>query len=661
MPPKNFETTKAQAKLVRSAAKGFSEAQFGTSTSEEELPFAERPEDEQADILYRAESLIAKRRDLTRDLRAEHAEPEQAPAYEIKWVNGRPLKIPAPTRTANPFDTADIRARELAESKLVEVKQDLVGLGQIPGFRHAYEKKFAHLYLTMKMAKAAEQYKAGMEELEAKRRDIIMESSKSGAKKGAGAVTGLARERIHALDEEIEVLKEKLGMLKTHEGGEIVDRFLVLKGYGEAAAKNRIVEVPSVKEIVDNVLNAMEEGKPYMLAGHLGSGKTEFARHAARLHMLKNGSGWDPKTEDPEQAYDHLEPEIFSGSDEASIYDLVGKLKLQGRAMDSKTAAIAAKKIAEGLKEHGIDLPETEAAKLAVGQGNIVETIMAYGPLGRALKEDKPIIIDEINLMPPEIVGRINDILLRRVGDKFRLQENGEEMFTRGPGFAVVSTLNLGHQYAGIRDFNAAFASRWIGQEVDYPAPEENFDLMLSALIRKDRTRLPPDFPPESYDKLIALAVVAREIQECFSGQTEGQRFMALAQSASAEKAQLEKVVVSTRDLMRKIIEPYRQSNFRESLDEIIAKNILRPAAISSKDDQTFLTEIFLRRGFFEGWKAEDFAAKGIRTVSQKEIDALQANKGSEEYMNANAKFNDLLGSAHQGADQIRKGLMVGM
>jgi len=642
-----------------------------------EPSFESLPEDEQADLMYNLQSLLAERRDLVRSLqeaRSESTAEQPAQAFVMKKIGKHFVK--KPVNAPAPFSQEKAKSIDDAESRLVEVKSQLLEVGKQPGVREAYEKKLTRFYFLMKAAKRLEEWKQRLAMIEEEMRTLSVE-----AKKGkSGSLIGAKLEVYNQLQAERDGLIDNLHIPEEYDAGQQLERFMELKEYSHAAVKGRIIEVPTVEKTVNEGLEAMRRHQPFMLAGHLGSGKTEVARHMARLFMLENGVGYDPNlNEDLDEVYDRLQPEVFSGAEEASVYDLIGKLKLTGRAMDAKSAAKAAKEMQVELAKHGVkDMPIEELIKGILGQSNITETVFNYGPLGRALRDGKPIIIDEINLMPPEVVGRINDLLLRPVGSKVRLQENGEEEFVVKPGFTVLATLNLGHQYAGVREFNAAFASRWVGREVDYPTVEEDFDLILATLMRKDRTRLPPNFPAAEYEKLIDLAVVTREIQELFSGQTEGQRYMAKVTSMEAEKSQLEKVVVSTRDLMRKIVEPWRNSEFKKSLDEIILKNIIVPAAIQSKDDQRFLLELFLRRGFFQGmrevpedeqdpdgpqknvpiWTEKTFAAEGIRNISQQEIDALQANM--QDFKSSDTKFGELTSSAHERARSIMMGLMIG-
>lgn len=444
----------------------------------------------------------------------------------------------------------------------------------------------------------------------------------------AGAVIGAAQEQIAALDAEHAAITERLATLQEYTQGHEVERFLRIHAYSAAAQRDGVIEIPTVATTVEEGLDNLRHGQPFLLAGHLGSGKTMMAMYIAKLYMMEHGVDCDLKIEtdlkaaykEPEidEVYDRSRPEFFAGSEETSIYDLVGKMGLVNG-----------------------------------------ETKFRCGPLGRALRDDRPIVIDEINLIPAAVLGRINQDLLRGVGSIIRLQENGEEEVTVGSGFAILATCNLGAQYAGTQEVNAAFASRWVAKEVQYPSVEEMYDLMLAALVRKDRVRLPPSFPPEAFEQLADLAITTHEIQGAFSGRTDAQRFMAMAHGVTPERAQLEQTVISPRDLMRKILGVWKERDFSESLDTVIARNILA-STVFSADDQKFMTELFIRRGFFRGWTAEQFSNAGILSVAQKEIDALQAAMGTDEYKAANADSEALRTAAHASASLIRDELLLG-
>jgi len=436
-----------------------------------------------------------------------------------------------------------------------------------------------------------------------------------------------------------------------------------------------------------------------LLAGHLGTGKTEIARHMAKLHMMENGIGYEQIAEmkrsehqkrteaeklpagsnerqkllkearelrlkaNNETWYDRLEPEFFSGSDEATIYDLVGKNKPEAKGGVKPEPKEIKKRISElsdALLKAGIEsVPEKQLTEIVLGKQDVTTTAFQYGPFGRAMKEGRPIIVDEINMIPPEVLGRLNQDILRGVGSKTILQENSEEPIEIKPGFAIIATCNLGEQYAGIKNVNAAFKSRWIGREVSYPEMEESFDLAITSLLRGDFVALPPEFPAETFEKITDLTVAVREIQDLFAGETEETLFMSEATETVGEKAELEETVVSTRDLMRKIMEPWKNNGFEQTLDEIIAKNILA-GEVFNKSDQRVMTEIFIRRGFFKGWDAERLHNMGIESVTQKQLDALHGAL-TDESRNVDDPYKDIhdqaLGSLQK---QVKQHLMRG-
>lgn len=615
----------------------------------------ELDEDTQKEELFDVFSLGAEQKDLLETIKRFGNEAEKAPTFEIKVLNGRRIRVPVASEGEGGASYRTEAAAH-AEQRLNEVKQELANLGAIPGFKEAYINRLTKYFFLMKASAEARRLRDRNAEIDAQIQHV-REDARQGT---AGVVRGAERKQIALLETEREANEQKIASLKESEGGSELTRLEQLREYADAAAANRMVEIPSVKETVEDGLENMRNHQPFLLAGHLGSGKTEAAKHMARLFMMENGVGFDSK-KSTDDWYNSLEPEIFSGSEGASVYDLVGKLKLVGKSADDpKELTKRVGELSAVLETAGVEnVPKDEIAKILLGKGDVTETVFNYGPFGRALKRGVPVIIDEVNRIPPEVTSRINDVMLRGIGSKVHLQENGEEEFAVQPGFAVLGTCNLGAQYAGLQDVDAAFKSRWVAKEVFYPDVGETYDLMLAALLRKDRPRLPPDFPADGLDQMVDLAVAAREIQEIFAGRTEGQRFMAMATGASAEKSQLDKAVVSTRDIMRKIIKPWRESGFKTSLDEIIAKNILA-AEVFSVDDQKFMTEIFIRRGFFQGWNEKQFTKTGIQNIGQQELDALQAAALTDDYKTANAVTDQLRAGAHEHASLARAELLIG-
>lgn len=669
--------------LAAETAKKFAEAALGGEKNEknesDQVPFAERLPEEQADLIYQIQTLVAKRRDLARTMRqgsgkegeTKHEESESLrSSFEDIFddeLSGRMERIGGryiSTKKSAEAEVKNTRESALADSQaeLSLVMEKLEEMGKIPGLQEAYGKEVTKLYFYGKLLRRREDLLGKMSRIDAAIESVRKKSKDSHAGVPVGADAALL-ERLTTKKNEV---NEKLKMFRSEDDsiGPFLDRVATLREYNDSFQKDRILELPSVKNVVNLGLEALRNRLPFTLAGHLGSGKTEVARHIAKLYMLENGMANPGESFD--EAYERLQPEFFSGSEEASVYDLIGKLKIKRESeknWSSKNTTELVQKYAEDMRAQGVEIDENrvlERVLTSVIQGGDVETVFNYGPLGRALRDGRPIIIDEINMIPPQVLGRINDIAIKAVGKPIILQENGDETFRVDPGFGIISTFNVGRQYHGTQEWNTAQASRWSGPKVDYPTMEETYDLILVALLRNDRLRFPPNFPAEEFPKLAKLAVAVREIQELFSGQTEGQRYMALKQGMRAEKSQLEKTVISTRDLMRKIILPWRESNFTKPLDEIIADNILATAGTHSEDDQKFLTELLIRTaGFFEGWTAENFRKHHIESVSDDELRTLHGMIDTPEYKKNNP-HQDLLKKLDERVDKMKASLLLG-
>ena len=679
---------------MREVAESFSEKQLGVESESniekksEQESFQTLSPEEQVDLIYRVQSLVAKRRDLTR----QYA-PESLPVGDTEQVGAlfgesepaieksteapsrrqriRARKLPGggyiPTVLSredreqsietDPVQKSRLQTAEQRRTqKLAEVKKELADLGTRPGLSEAYAKEVSKLYIYAHMMQEADELQGELADIDAE-----IASYRRDSREGVtGDLTGRERELVALLEEEHAQVTKKLKALEVAKNiGPFLMRIREVSEYGSAYQRGQMIEIPSVKRIVDEGLQNMMNHQPFMLSGHLGSGKTAVARHIAKKWMLMN----DPSL-DPEKDYDTVEPEFFSGAEEASVYDLIGKLKLGTKQLNIEEIRqlVEEEVVMREQQGYAVDQEAILTRLLTIqAQGGNTETFFAYGPLGRAIKRNVPIIIDEINAIPPEILKRLNDLMTKRPGEKVRLQENGEEEFVVGNGFGMLSTLNEGTQYQGIKELSAEQINRW-GQkrEVDYPSVDESFDLILTPLLRKDRPRIVSHFPIEEYGRLVDLAMVVREVQKNFSGQTEGVRYMTRDATGRMDTGTLRKNVISTRDLMRKIIEFWRNGGFKEPLENIIARNVLGSMSKSTQDDQQFMAELFIRRGFFKGWNAKKFAEYGIHSLNDQNINTLLAQVDTDEYRVANADVDAVVESARERADHIKRAMLIG-
>lgn len=652
--------------MAEAFGRGFSQDVFGTSKiATEEVPFQALPKMDQVAQLQQVRSLVAELRDLRRErVSSDHVEEVPDADHEVFFINGIPMSAPLDDVELTSAENADevksrLRDREQA------ILQRLETIGRRPGIREAYAETIPELYESLHVIGRLEKLHLRKTALQRS----IDAKLRSGKFSKAGYAVASSAEEIRILREKIRSIDELMSRVRS-ESPKIVEleRIMEVRAYAQQYQSGMMIEVPTVAAMKEDVLDNMRSRRHFLLAGHLGSGKTEIARQALRQFMIEMGIGYDTRAlkaavetgNEGERAriMQDIQPLIYSANEDSSVYDLIGLWRLEARPSPTpEVAAQEAHEMVDAFKKRGIELPLDEAVKIRMGQANLVETVFRHTALGQAVADGRPIIIDEMNLMRNETRGALNNILTARVGQEVALPGNGGNRYTIKPGFVVVGTLNLGAQYGGTKEINAAQLSRWVGREMDYPEVAETFDLILAALLRGDRASLPPEFPPEEYARLAKLAIVTREVQDLFSGTSAGALYMARSEGVDASAAQLKKSVISPRDLLRNIIEPWRDSAFATSLDDIIASNILARARLAEGKEQKILTEIFIRRGFFAGWDEARFRAAGVASVSQRELDALQV---ALDDFKKNDTWAATSSDVEQRADAIRGTMMIG-
>ena len=190
-----------------------------------------------------------------------------------------------------------------------------------------------------------------------------------------------------------------------------------LKGYKKELENGRIVETPYVKNVAEDAAAHIKAGKPVMLYGHLGTGKSELAMHIAKNYIGQNAL-------------------VVSGSKYTALAELYGHQTL---AVDKET-------------------------------GSTVSEFF-LGPVYRAMEEGRPVIIDEVNAIPHEVLISLNHILTRQPGDAVNVQQDSGKMVTVKEGFGILMTGNLNQgqeKYVDRQEMDPAFLSRLYKIEYDY-------------------------------------------------------------------------------------------------------------------------------------------------------------------------------------------------
>lgn len=155
--------------------------------------------------------------------------------------------------------------------------------------------------------------------------------------------------------------------------------------------------------------------------------------------------------------------------------------------------------------------------------GGATVTEFAPGPLLRAMQRGVPIILDEINAMPPEFLKRLNRILQLRPGARFAVQEQPGLTIEIARGFVVLATANeyAPHRYRGIEPLSAELVNRFGSGtfRVHYPdaggdisdVPAENL-LLAAAVVSAPDGSLPQGLGIAELTPLARAAFISQQV-----------------------------------------------------------------------------------------------------------------------------------------------------
>lgn len=267
-----------------------------------------------------------------------------------------------------------------------------------------------------------------------------------------------------------------------------------------------------MQTIIDEALPAMMRGEPTLFIGETGGAKTALAEYMARR-------------------YCGVEPEFISAYGDVNSYQLIGKQELR--------------------EKNGASISE-----------------FVPGPIIRAMEQGKPLILDEINAMPPELLKRLNKIMQLRPGDKFTVQEDSGRIVEVHPGFCIIATANeKSKRYKGVDDLSVEFQNRFGANinRVRYPDhdksygeyPRENAQLAMAA-VATERGELPPEIDERDFEDFVRAARLSQQI---FSGTNgEGYNQFIDTEKLVDDRPGLEETVLAPRtmvDILRKVAGSY--------------------------------------------------------------------------------------------------------
>src|SRR3989344_683761 len=352
-----------------------------------------------------------------------------------------------------------------------------------------------------------------------------------------------------------------------------------------------------------------------------GKGLPVLGKRSALLKIREGLS----KLEKAETELETSSPEAFYGLHILELKDL--KEQSKGKIVETPYV----KRQAEDIFAHiqtGQPVMIYGHQKLSVDRETKATISEFYmGPIYRAMKEGRPLIIDEVNAIPHEVLISLNHILTRRVGEEVDIQMDSGERVTIQEGFCIIMTGNLNQgqeQYIAREDMDAALLSRIHQVEYDYlPQKTEGsleesgegnelFHLILARVMDKQADI---DLPEGSVRKLSNLAKAARFTQDVFAGR-EVKNAYYFQQGSSSVKYLLQKSVLTMRAL-NKIMTQWQGEQYKQELDHYIYKEFISQSTIAS--DRAYLYQLFKDRfGFFQGagWEqTPDYGAGGIVTA----------------------------------------------
>lgn len=486
-----------------------------------------------------------------------------------------------------------------ARLRLLHVTSEIRRLLTYPGVEEAYRNIIKKKVETVRIARNVDALERVIEMTDLAQIELFSKRNKD-----AMALTMADIEAISRYDMMRKVAIDKMDyLMRKDEVYYEVKRRSLLR-YRRQLINNGFVETDTIKESVRNVVAHLKLGIPVLLRGHLGTGKTEIALHVARRYF-------------------GCEPEFISGSEETTKYDLYGRTQIGQRSEEERRKEFRYRmeeyiRMNPDAGKEELKEIEKEYFKAIVIQGHTM-SFFQDGPVVRAMKEGKPLIIDEIDGIPHSIIMRLNHLLTRKEGDSVMVQEDGGQPIIIKKGFSVMATGNIKSSRYKREELDAAFLSRWWSIDIKYPPQEEAYEMIIASLLdsRGDLHLKSRD----DLEQLKRLSEAASEIQKIFAGE----RLDYYGEGADAARhipASLKKSVLSLRHLWN-IIRPWKANNFDKPIEFYILNEFIKSAVV---EDQLYLVQLFCRFRFFKNWKAAQF---GIPGLTEARLQAFQGKSAS--------------------------------
>lgn len=365
-----------------------------------------------------------------------------------------------------------------------------------------------------------------------------------------------------------------------------------------------LAQTPYVEKIMQEIDDNFRLNMPILIHGHLGSGKTESAMHYA-ANVL------------------HKKALIISGSKQMSMSELYGHQTLSIDKMPQEELDEFEKevsdKMSKWLKEHP-EFENNEDEKNRAQERFLQIYLTKFksgtiskfylGPIYEAMEQGRPLIIDEVNAIPHEILISLNHILTRKAGETLIVQQDGGREIKIQEGYGVIMTGNINEgdeRYIDRCNLDPAFLNRLkiINYEYlpqDYEGSLKNgqkkelYQLLLSMIAdRRGNITAPAD----TLEKMWRLAQGASLSQRLFAGKEVSGGYYFNRAGQTPANIILEQNVASIRSLER-IISRWQLDGCVYELDHYIWNEFINNT--TSQVDKAYLYQLFKDKyGFFRG------------------------------------------------------------
>ncbi|WP_423230439.1 hypothetical protein [Clostridium amylolyticum] len=484
---------------------------------------------------------------------------------------------------------------------------------------------------------------------------------------GSNSATRYRVDGIEKLERELEIILES-----SPEAWECYYKRQLISDI-ETQHQQRLVTVPYVVKAKQKVIDSLNLGVPVYIVGHLGSGKTQLATEAAMDFTIQNkiqaeleGKMEHWFSENPnatekdaiekfrefneerklyyknilingsKEEIEALQPLFISGSHNLTYEDMFVEKTLslehsfsQGSYRDYLNMIIG--DFYEWMDEHKerldqitdeeqlqlkIQIWKSFSDLLVASNSNFGTTIKKIErEILLAVKEGRPVIVDELNTIAMQNLIALNDILQRHAGNTAYITGVGPVLIK--PGFAFIGTGNLSSQrvnYEGTNELNPAFKSRFVTIEYNYvpqkitgsledqQCPEKNelFRIIIAQLADKNGNVHIPD-SKRTLEELFRFSQLCRVTQNVFMGKWKDNE---VQKDFGIDEPELRESVLSIRNILH-VLNDWNKGEEKD-LSKAMWDGFI--SSITYADDQNYILSQAVRFGFFpigEGWNIE--------------------------------------------------------